>query len=119
MLSFTQKRQLRRIATSRIMHGILLIISIFTATSAYGRYTIAQDMANRRVAAEREMVELEERKAALAEQVRYITSERGIEAEMRRQFDIAREGEQVVIILDEQEVGEWNKMDPEDVYLVY
>jgi cell division protein FtsB len=58
-------------------------------------------MAERRVAAEREVAELEARQAVLKEQVEYITSERGIEAEMRRQFDIAREGEQVVIILDE------------------
>ena len=65
------------------------------------RYAIARDMADRRAAAEREVAELEVRRAALEEQVQYITSERGIEAEMRRQFDIAREGERVVIILDE------------------
>lgn len=101
MLSFNQKRQLRRIATSHIMHGVLIVVCIFTAHSAYKRYTIARDMAERRVAAEREMAELETRRATLKEQVQYITSERGIEAEMRRQFDIAREGERVVIILDE------------------
>lgn len=101
MLSFSQKRQLRRIANSRLMHGVLLLVCIFTAHSAYGRYAIARDMAERRAAAEREVAELETRRAALKEQVQYITSERGIEAEMRRQFDIAREGERVVIILDE------------------
>lgn len=101
MLSFSQKRQLRRVMTSRIMHGVLLVVCIFTAHSAYGRYAIARDMAERRVVAEREVAELETRRAALKEQVQYITSERGIEAEMRRQFDIAREGERVVIILDE------------------
>jgi cell division protein FtsB len=104
MLSFNQKRQLRRVATSRIMHGVLLVVCLFTAHSAYGRYAIARDMAERRVAAERELAELETRRAVLKEQVEYITSERGIEAEMRRQFDIAREGERVVIILDEPEI---------------
>jgi cell division protein FtsB len=58
-------------------------------------------MADRRAAAEAAVAELEARREALAAQVAYITSERGQEAEMRRQFDIAREGEQVVIILDE------------------
>lgn len=83
------------------MHVALLFLCVITAHSAYGRYAIARDMAERRLVAEREVAELEARRADLQEQVQYITSERGIEAEMRRQFDIAREGERVVIILDE------------------
>lgn len=119
MLSFYQKRQLRRVATSRITQGFLVIVCLFMGSSAYGRYAIARDMAERRAAAERDLTELEERRDALAEQVEYITSERGIEAEMRRQFDIARDGEQVVIILDEPVPAPWKKNGPRSVVLVY
>ncbi len=84
------------------MHGVLLVILGFSAVSTYGRYSIAVEMAARQEAAERELAELEARQATLTEQVEYITSERGIEAEMRRQFDVVREGEQVVIIVDER-----------------
>lgn len=101
MLTFQQKRFLRQVVTSRVMHVLLLLVVIGLGTAVYGRYEIAQDMAERRERAEANLTELEARKAALEERVEYITSERGIEAEMRRQFDVAREGEQVVIILDE------------------
>jgi zona occludens toxin (predicted ATPase) len=101
MLSFNQKRQLRRLWASPLVQILLGIVLVFSSVSAYGRYSIAAEMAKRRLAAEEAVAELEVRKAALAAQVAYITSERGQEAEMRRQFDIAREGEQVVIILDE------------------
>lgn len=101
MLSFQQKRLLRRVVSSRLMHGVLLVVLVFAGMSAYGRYSIAVEMAARKEAIERELAELEARRAALSEEVEYITSERGIEAEMRRQFDVAREGEQVVIIVDE------------------
>lgn len=83
------------------MHVILVALLLLVSVSTYGRFTIARDMAERRHAAEVAVAELEARRKALAEEVAYITSERGIEAEMRRQFDVAREGEQVVIILDE------------------
>lgn len=101
MLSFHQKRLLRKVSSSRWTQVILCGAILFVAMSAYGRYAVARDMAERRIVAERVATELEQRKQKLAEEVQYITSERGIEAEMRRQFDVAREGEQVVIILDE------------------
>lgn len=100
MLSFHQKRRLRKIYASRGMHIVLGVLCLAVASSAYGRYAIARDMAEKRVEAEARVAELEARREALAAQVEYITNERGIEAEMRRQFDIAREGEQVVIILE-------------------
>ncbi len=80
---------------------MLLSVLLLAGFSAYGRYSIAVEMTARQEAAQRELAELELRRAALIEEVEYITSERGIEAEMRRQFDVAREGEQVVIIIDE------------------
>jgi hypothetical protein len=48
------------------------------------------------------MTDLKERQETLGAEVKYLSSERGKEAEMRREFDIAREGEQVVIILDDE-----------------
>jgi cell division protein FtsB len=60
-------------------------------------------MAAREVESKAELQVLEERKAKLEEKVEYLSNERGIEAEMRRNFDVALDGEQVVIILDKKE----------------
>lgn len=99
MFDFQQKRKLRAVTSSRFIWLFLLLLSGLVLFSAYNRYQIAQDMANRRAVAEAEVAALEQRKEELKTEVDYLSNERGIEAEMRRQFDVAREGEQVVIIV--------------------
>lgn len=101
MFDFQQKRRLRTILTSRITWIVLLVIAASVGVSAYDRYLIARDMADRRQAVEQELASLEARRAILEAEVEYLSHDRGQEAEMRRQFDIARPGEQVVIILDD------------------
>src|SRR3989344_2851144 len=89
MFDFHQKRRMRTVFGSRVTQGILLLLSFFVLISAYNRYLIAQEMADRREAVESDISALESRKES-------------IEAEVSRQFDIARDGEQVVIILEDE-----------------
>jgi len=103
MFDFHQKRKMRSIFGSRLTQGVLLVLAFFMLLSAYNRYLIAREMADRRSSVESEIHSLEDRRASLESEVKYLSNERGIEAEMRRQFDIAREGEQVVIILEDKE----------------
>ncbi len=102
MFDFHQKRKLRAVFESRITWTILLILSCLMIVSAYDRYQIARDMADRRLEAESEKERLVERKTELEADVEYLSNERGSEAEMRRQFDVARDGEQVVIIVEDE-----------------
>lgn len=106
MFSSRQKRKKVSIWRARAVQGGFLLLALYVAVSAYDRYTVAAEMSDRRAAAEAEVVQLQERKAELAAEVSYLSHERGIEAEMRRQFDVAREGEHVVIILDDEEPAE-------------
>lgn len=100
MLQFYQKQSLMSWFQTPLVLGIIALLCIFLAISVYERYTIEREMAARRAVSEAEVAALEERKAALEERVEYLSNERGIEAEMRRNFDVARPGEEVVIILD-------------------
>ena len=59
-------------------------------------------MAERRATVEQTAAALEARRADLEAEVRYLQDERGIEAEMRRQFDVALPGEEVVVILEDE-----------------
>jgi len=102
MFDFQQKRKFRSVFGSPITQGVILLITLFILLSAYNRYLIARDMAERRFAVEAEIHALAERRQKLDEEVKYLSNERGVEAEMRRQFDITREGEQLVILLDEK-----------------
>lgn len=106
MLQFYQKRSLRGWLHTPVALVILGVIILFMFSVVYQRYTIEQEMVARREEAEAQLQELEERRADLEKKVEYLSNERGIEAEMRRNFDVARPGEQVVIILDEEKKPE-------------
>ena len=101
MFDFHQKRKLRTMLNSPITQGVLLCLSLIVGWSAYVRFDIAMEMRGRREQAEQQAIVLEAKKQTLAEKVEYLSSERGQEAEMRRQFDVALPGEQVVVIVDE------------------
>lgn len=98
-----EKRIWPRILHSRITLAIILALCVFLAMSVYERYMIEREMAERRSEAEDELQELQERKRELEEKVDYLSADHGIEAEIRKHFDVAREGEQVVIIVDGEE----------------
>jgi len=106
MLDFYQKRKLRSICNSKITQGLLAMVAFIMLWNAFERYTIADVMGDRRALVEQEAATLEARKASLEAEVEYLRDERGIESAMRRQFDIALPGEEVVVILeDETEVA--------------
>lgn len=65
-------------------------------------------MSQRRIEAENEVLRLKEQKAGLEGQVQYLSDDRGIEAEMRRQFDVALTNEQVVVIVEPEKGSETN-----------
>jgi len=103
MFDFHQKRKMKTVFSSRFTQTVLIILSFFVIMSAGNRYMIAREMAERRSAAETEIQALQDRRENLEAEVQYLSNERGVEAEMRRQFDIAREGEQVVIIIEDED----------------
>ena len=102
MLEFYQKRSLRTVLHSPLALAIAIMICLGLARIVYDRYAIEQEMVVKRVEAEVKLHDLEVRKADLEKKVQYLSNDRGIEAEMRRNFDVARPGEQVVIILDKE-----------------
>lgn len=102
MLDFYQKRKLRAIMNSRITQAVLVAIVCFMLWNVFERYTIASTMSDRRALIEQEAAVLQAREASLEKEVQYLRDDRGIEAEMRRQFDIALPGEEVVVILEDE-----------------
>ena len=102
MLEFYQKRTWRTIFHSRVAFLGALLICLAMVRIVYDRYSIEQDMITKRVEAETRLQALQSRKTELEEKVEYLSNDRGIEAEMRRNFDVARPGEQVVIIIEKE-----------------
>lgn len=101
MPKFGQKKKLTDYLYTKPVVAVLLIVTGLLSVSVFERYQVEREMAARRLAAEEEYQMLQERKASLQEDVDYLSGERGIEEEIRKHFDVAKEGEQVVILLGE------------------
>jgi cell division protein FtsB len=101
MFDFYQKRKFKVILGSRYVQAVVVVLTVLMLWSAFTRYQISGEMADRRQEMEAELQALEARKEQLQAEVDYLSDERGIEAEMRRQFDVAKDGETVVVIVDE------------------
>lgn len=102
MLGSTQQRTLRKVLNSPFTLGGVLVLVALLYWSIFERGFIAHEVKERRVQVESEVAALRQRQITLEADVEYLQSERGQEAEMRRQFDVALPGEQVVVIVDEQ-----------------
>lgn len=102
MLKFYKQKSWWTVVHSPVTVVFLLVLVFLLGKEVYERYTIEREMAGRRIEMESKLQELTERRDSLKEKVEYLSHERGIEAEMRRNFDVAQEGEKVIIILEDE-----------------
>jgi cell division protein FtsB len=105
MFDFHEKRKIRSLVYSKISIGIIVILAVLLSISTAERYSAERAMYQKRAEAEAELEALKLRAATLETQVNHLDNERGIEEELRSRFDVAKEGEQVVIIIDNSEEG--------------
>jgi cell division protein FtsB len=102
MFDFHEKRKIRSLFYSKFFVGILFLISIFVMFSAYNRFEAAADMEEKLESRRVELEKLEQRAALLKTKVEYLQNERGVEEELRSRFNVAKEGEQVIILVDQK-----------------
>lgn len=96
-----QPTLLQQALRSHIVQGLLVVFILFMVFQVFEQYQTTSQTGDRRVTAETEYQDLLEERSALAEQVDELQNDHGIEAEIRRNFDVARDGEEVVIILED------------------
>ena len=90
----------RKILLSRLTLGLLILATFALSFAVYDRYEVEREMAARRETAAEELKRESDRQAVLKDRVNYLNNDQGMEAEIRRHFDVALEGEQVVVIVD-------------------
>ena len=106
MLDFEERRKIRNLLFSKLTLLLLLILIFFTARAAYERFTVERQVQRKSQDKQEELEALKERATVLESRVERLKDERGVEEELRNRFDVAKEGEQVVIILDNGEETE-------------
>ena len=106
-MQFGKQNNYKEYIYSKPIIVFLLVIVVFISMSVYERYGVERDMSNRRNSAESELEHLNERKVQIEDRVEYLEGDRGIEEEIRKNFDVAKEGEQVIILVgNDEEVDE-------------
>jgi len=97
-MALGSKQYIYKIWKVRLGIGLLVVVCVFLALSVFERYTVEREMAARRDIVEAEVTALQVRYDALKAEVEYLRDDRSLEAEIRKRFDVAREGESVVIL---------------------
>lgn len=101
-MAYGSKGNLLNTIFTKLTLAVILVLCVFMAISVYNRYTVEREMAERRYTAETEYRELEERRNSLFDKVEYLKGDSGREFEIRKHFDVAKDGEQVVVIVDDE-----------------
>ena len=81
-----------------ILLAILLLFLFKALWSAYNKEKLSSENLEKQ---RKELVRLNDRKKNLEQSVEYLKTDKGIEAEIRSKFRVAREGESLVVILDD------------------
>ena len=114
MVTFGKKKNYTDWLYTRPVLAFLALLIIFLGVAAFERFGVERDMYARRLSAEEELNKALDRKDDLQGQVEYLEGERGIEEEIRKHFDVAREGETVVILMGDEEEEKNNEVIPEE-----
>lgn len=100
MREFEHKRKVRKILSSPLVLLPLAILLIFLARGTWNIYVKNRDSAAELRLAEERLARLEERHKTLMAGVARLNTESGIEGEIRDRFQMAKEGERAVVIVD-------------------
>lgn len=92
---------MRRKLWTRFSIIFLIVGGLLLARSVWNIYEKQATADTSRLAAVRRLRELEARKTELEKELSRLSTERGIEEELREKFPVAKEGENVVVIVDE------------------
>ena len=103
MFDFHEKIKIRGWLYSKTTISILFLLTILLSFSVYERFVVERHVAEKRAEREEDLHRLKERASVLEENLEHLGSERGMEEELRSRFDVAKEGEQVIILVEDEE----------------
>lgn len=101
------------------MVAVLVVFNIIAVKGVWNMFRKYSESSRNLSVAEAEKNELMERKEALSDKLGRLSSDSGMDEEIRRRFGVAKEGEKVIVIVDEQkaqvseavkEYGWWQKL---------
>jgi len=114
MLGVRRKYRIRRFFGSGVAFFVTLTLFIVLAQAAVGMYSKSREAQEKRDDALAELRRLEARETDLQTEISRLSSDRGIEEELRDRYFVAREGERVAVIRTDLIAQQQNTSRPEE-----
>lgn len=103
MRDFIKKKRYYKILYSRIILLLLIVLTVIFGKGAWNMYKKERIANENLINAERELINIKEREGFLNVQISTAGTQKGIEKEIRKKFDVVKEGEKVIMIVDKSE----------------
>lgn len=100
MLDVVQKRKIRNVAYNRVTLIVLVIITLFFLHSTWNVYQKKSESEQAMKVSAQNLATLEARDADLQAKMQSLQTDAGIEAEIRSKFNVAKAGENIVVVVD-------------------
>ncbi len=85
---------------------VLVVVIMFLALSTYGAYERKEQARVKREELSARLIELEKRAGELESDISRLEDPRGIEMELRSRYEVGKEGEEVIVLIDDEEMKE-------------
>ena len=99
MREFQDKKRLRNLLYSPLTLIILVILILFFIHATWNVYKKERDSAANALEAQQQLVRIQERNTVLTENIAKLSTDEGVEEEIRQQFGVAKPGEHMLIIV--------------------
>lgn len=103
MKEFKKRRQFKKKLYSKFVIILLILIIILLARGTWGVFQKSRQSKNKLEISQDRIIELNKRQEAIISKIEILKSDSGVEEEIRTKYDVAREGEHVIVIVQEDE----------------
>lgn len=100
MKEFQRKRKIKRFLYSWFSIFLLAVLVFFTAKGAWGVFKKERESRKELSLVSQEIADLESREVALRGDIERLRTPEGMDAEIRKQFQVAKPGERMVVVVE-------------------
>ncbi len=102
MRNFQEKKGWKYYLHSKLVLTLLFILLLLFAWNVFGLIGKLEDTYKNRKSEEAKITDLEKRKAQLSSDIEKLNTDKGKEEVIRQNFGLAKEGEQLIVIVDDK-----------------
>lgn len=100
MLEFYEKRKLKRLLYSKPVIIALCIPAVFLLSVTWNAYNKEREAYANMLTASAELDRLKEREATLSQEIERLSTQRGVEEELREKYEVGKPGERMIVLVD-------------------